>query len=50
MVTVLLENGSDVYECIYALPIIDSTATEFNVHLTADAVNNFTVNGYSITE
>ncbi len=50
MVTVLLENGSDVYECIYALPIIDSTATEFNVHLTAEAVNNFTVNGYSITE
>lgn len=50
MVTVLLENGSDVYECIYALPIIDSTATEFNVHLTAEVVNNFTVNGYSITE
>ena len=50
MVTVLLENGSDVYECIYALPIIDSTATEFNVQLTAEAVNNFTVNGYSITE
>lgn len=50
MVTVLLENGSDVYECIYALPIIDSTATGFNVHLTAEVVNNFTVNGYSITE
>ena len=50
MVTVLLDNGSDVYECIYALPIIDSTATEFNVHLTAEVVNNFTVNGYSITE
>lgn len=50
IVTVLLENGSDVYECIYSLPIIDSTATGFNVHLTADAVNNFTVNGYSITE
>ena len=50
IVTVLLENGSDVYECIYSLPIIDSTATGFNVHLTAEVVNNFTVNGYSITE
>lgn len=50
IVTVLLENGSDVYECIYSLPIIDSTATRFNVHLTAEVVNNFTVNGYSITE
>ena len=49
-VTVQLDNGTSTYQCVYTLPIIDSTATEFNVHLTAEDVIYFTVEGYSITK
>ena len=49
-VIILLENEKSTYQCVYMLPIIDSTVTEFNVHLTAEDVANFTVDSYSITK
>lgn len=47
-VTVELENGEHTYVCGYAVTVVDEEATAFNLHLTAEAVENFTVAGYSV--
>ena len=41
--TVVLENGEHTYECVYSMGVVDEDAAVFNIHLTAEGVDNFTV-------
>lgn len=47
-VTVVLTSDSNgTYTCVYTLPIVDSSITEYTFHLTAEGVSTFTVTDYS---
>ncbi len=47
-VTVTISNATDTYECVYTLPVTNSSVSEFNIHFTAEAVDYFTVDGYTL--